>query len=155
MHRLIGSRVYLDANIFILFAEGSTASGPALHAHFDGLNRRVISFTTSELTLAEVLVRPIQLRNEEMIAAYEAILQIRPSFEPCPVDLATLRLCARLRAEQGHKLPDAIHIASALSANCRFFISEDRRLRSFDQLQVLRLADLVTAAPPSPHSETP
>lgn len=149
MQRLIGSRVYLDANIFILFAEGAEVSGAALRALFGSLDRRVTSFVTSELTLAEVLVRPFELRNEEMAAAYEAILQVRPGFELRPVDAATLRLSASLRAERGHKLPDAIHVASALSAKCSYLISEDRRLRSTDDLQVLRLDDLVIAPTPT------
>ena len=152
MQRLSGCRVHLDANIFILFVEAAYASGSALHQIFDGIGKHRWAVVTSELSLAEVLVRPIQLRNEKMIAIYEAVLQFCPGLERCAIDLATLRSCARIRADHGLKLPDAIHVASALATNCQFLITEDKRVRSVDQLQVLRLADLVIAPPPP---ETP
>jgi predicted nucleic acid-binding protein len=153
MQRLSDRRVYLDANIFILFVEAAFASGSALHQIFDGIGKLRWAVVTSDLSLAEVLVRPIQLRNEKMIAIYEAALQARPGLERSAIDVSILRSCARIRADHGLRLPDAIHVASALATNCQFLITEDKRLRSFDQLQVLRLADLVIA--PTPPAETP
>jgi predicted nucleic acid-binding protein len=153
MQRLPGTRIYVDANVFILFAENAAGYGEVLRELFRGIDGGAWELVTSELTFAEILVRPLQSQNAILIAAYETILTGRPGFTRLPVDLATLRMSAQLRAEHGHRLADAIHFASALLTGCSFLITEDKRMRSFGQLAVLRLSDLVMA--PAPPSATP
>lgn len=42
----------------------------------------------------------------------------------------------------GSKLPDAIHIATAQAANCKTLITNDKRLKTDNNMQVLLLSDL-------------
>ena len=52
-------RVYLDANVFIYALEAATEHLPDLTALFDLLAAGGAAAVTSELTLAEVLPRPV------------------------------------------------------------------------------------------------
>ncbi len=62
---------------------------------------------TSELTLAEALVKPLLDRHAERQAAYLQVLQPSTSLHMAPVSRDVLLAAARLRAETGLKLPDA------------------------------------------------
>ena len=49
---------------------------------------------------------------------------------------------ARLRAQTGLAIPDAIHAATALRANCALFITNDTDFRRVEGLPVVVLHDL-------------
>jgi len=51
-----------------------------------------------------------------------------------------LRAAAQLRAVTGAKTPDALHLASALSASCGTFLTNDRRLPRIPGLNVIQLS---------------
>ena len=145
MGRLIippGARVYLDANIVIHFIEGF----PANQLQIDELLARIesgnVKAMTSELTLAEVLVKPFTDDNVALINVYEALFAGGTQLEVLPVSRTVLRQAALHRAATRNKLPDAIHIATAIEASCPFILSEDSRLRMPAILEHVRLADL-------------
>ncbi len=50
---------------------------------------------------------------------------------------------ARLRAESGLKLPDALHAATALRAGCALFITNDTDFRRIQDLPAIILDDLL------------
>ena len=51
---------------------------------------------------------------------------------------------ARVRAETGLKIPDALHAATALRAGCALFITNDTDFRRMQELPVVVLNDLLT-----------
>ncbi|WP_371866543.1 type II toxin-antitoxin system VapC family toxin [Duganella alba] len=50
---------------------------------------------------------------------------------------------AQLRAAHKIKLVDAVHLATALRAACRFFITNDKAMRSTGSLSVVQLGSLL------------
>ena len=54
----LSGRIYLDTNIFIYALEGYRIFRTALATLFDALDRQELTAVTSELTLAEVLMKP-------------------------------------------------------------------------------------------------
>ena len=100
---------------------------------------------TCELTLAELLVKPFQDNDAETEQRCRAALQERGGLTVVPIDLNVLVESARLRASAGLKLPDAIHVASALTAGCEVFLTNDRRLRGAPGLDVLLLSEVAGA----------
>lgn len=130
--------VYLDANILIESVEGS-------HADFLRLVRRLTAhgrrFVTSELTLAEVLTKPIADSASDLVAIYEDLLSPDGLVETLAVNREILRESARLRSVIGAKLPDMIHLATARLSGCAFLISNDKRLRDTGPLERLSIVE--------------
>jgi predicted nucleic acid-binding protein len=64
---LAGQTVYLDTNIVIYALEGFESYRSVLLELLNNLDQRVIRGVTSELTLSEVLVKPLRDGNEKRI----------------------------------------------------------------------------------------
>jgi predicted nucleic acid-binding protein len=134
--------VYLDTNIFIYALEGYPTLRTVLTTLFDALDRHELSAVTSELTLAEALVKPFLDRSVERQAAYMQILQPSTSLQIVPVSRDVLVAAARLRAETNMKLPDAIHVATAQFTGCNQFLTNDTRVPTIPGLAILQLSEL-------------
>ncbi len=138
----LSGRVYLDTNIFIYALEGYPKFRAVLTTLFEALDRHDLSAVTSELTLAEVLVKPFLDRHTERQAAYVHILQPSASLQVVSVSREVLVAAARLRAEVGLKLPDAIHAATAQLTGCEQFLTNDARFTHLPGLTIVPLSNL-------------
>jgi len=121
-------RYYLDSNVVISVVEATDAFGPAQARFISQIDAGRMEAVTSELTLAECLVKPFIDRDLKAIKAFMTFLDGRPELPILPVDRAILLDAARLRGELGNKLPDAIHCATALAAGCDRFLTNDKRI---------------------------
>jgi predicted nucleic acid-binding protein len=138
----LSGRVYLDTNIFIYALEGYPVFRAVLTTLFEALDRGEVTAVTSELTLAEVLVKPLLDRHAERQAAYLQVLQPSTSLQIVPVSRDVLIAAARLRADANLKLPDAIHAATAQLTSCDQFLTNDARLTSLRGLAIRQLSEL-------------
>jgi predicted nucleic acid-binding protein len=126
---LRGKRVYLDTNVFIYAVEARPEYAAFLKALFDLLEASEATAVTSELTLAEVLGKPFEEGRHDIAQVYEEMVTPSAWLSVRPVERTILIHAASLRAELGLKLPDAIHVASALAEACEVMLSNDQRLR--------------------------
>ncbi|MDO8876721.1 MAG: PIN domain-containing protein [Pseudolabrys sp.] len=121
--------VYLDANVFIHAVEGTpeTAAGPVKLLDF--LRRNPGLAATSEITFAESLATPqrqdalpLQIKRRAYLdlLLWSAFIRLVPVSRDVLIETADLRAVARL------KLPDAVHLVSAIRARCRYFVSSDK-----------------------------
>ena len=138
----IGTRsIYLDTNIFIYALEGSDFAN-RLTELFDLIDRYELEAVTSELSIAETLVKPIRDANTALQAAFEYRLESAGGLLVVPIDRSVLVRAATLRAQTPKlKLPDAIHLATALDAKCHAILSNDDRLNT-GHIELIRLRDL-------------
>ena len=139
---LAGNKVYLDINIFIYALEGVEPWATPIGQAFAGMEAGEWHAVTSELSLAEGLVRPYQRGREDLVQLYKTALSPRGYFSRAPVDAATLISAARLRALHDFKLPDAIHAATALAQGCTAILTNDAGFRRMPGIQCLLLSDL-------------
>ncbi|CUS34801.1 Ribonuclease VapC (fragment) [Candidatus Nitrospira nitrosa] len=109
---------------------------------FEALDHGKLTAVTSELTLAEVLVKPLLDHHTERQAAYLHALQPSTSLQIVPVSRDILIAAAHLRANAHLKLPDAIHAATAQQTSCDQFLTNDARIPALPGLVILRLSDL-------------
>lgn len=122
-------RVYLDANVFVTAFESVGAHSDHAWWIMHAIEEGQIAGATSELTLAEILVKPVEFGATALAEGYEEMIAPAPNFDVLSVERGILIEAARLRAERSSlRLPDAIHIASARKLSCGFFVSDDRRL---------------------------
>jgi predicted nucleic acid-binding protein len=127
--------VYLDAMAFIFAIEGEPLySGPS-KLLLDRLRTRPGSGVTSELTLAEALAGSDLPRSPPIKRAYldlivwSKFLDLVPISRDILYESADLRFAHRQTHGRKLKLPDAIHLVTAIRKNCRYFVSADRGIK--------------------------
>lgn len=135
------NRLYLDTNVFIAMAEGDDDLSSALYDLASSNYPDGDFLFTSELALAELLVKPYREQNDELISLYDNWIQPDGWLEAGPVDRNILRYAAVVREKfQGIKLPDAIHISTAIGFKCSHILTGDKRLPENLQLHHTRWA---------------
>jgi len=130
------SRIYFDANIFILmFEKNDSISFQISNLLAKNWNRNLPVIVTSDLTFAETLVHPYREKDQQLIQIYENWSISNSQLEIGPINKEVLYYAAVLRANyKSLKLPDAIHLATAFLFECTHFLSDDTRLKSEYQL---------------------
>jgi predicted nucleic acid-binding protein len=120
------ARIYLDANVFIYAIEGSPDVAEPLRHLFELFRSNRGTGVTSELTLAEVLPRAttIQRRMYLDLIIWSRIFDLQPVTREILIETADYRRIARMP-----RLPDAIHVVTAIRAGCRIVLSADSRLK--------------------------
>ena len=121
------SRIFVDSNIFIYHFEDPGTRGLRATEILRRIGERGDDFMASALALGEVLVKPIEHGNAILEARYRALLR-GPLVDLAPFDAIAGELFAQVRQDHRIKTPDAIHLATAASAGCDLFITNDDRL---------------------------
>jgi predicted nucleic acid-binding protein len=104
---------YLDTNIIVYAIEGKNPWSDILRELFHAVDERAIHTFTSELTIAEVLAKPLELGEIDLVATYEELLAPDSLVRVIPIDRPILRSAAELCGRTRIKLADAIHVATA------------------------------------------
>ena len=132
--------VYLDTNVFIDAFESTGTRSDQTWTVFQAISGSRLRGVTSELTLAELLPMPLSKRQSDLVAFYTAMLGETGPLRVVPVTRSILVETARLRSERfSLKLPDAVHLATALDQQCAVFLSGDHRIGVPDPLRAVEL----------------
>jgi predicted nucleic acid-binding protein len=138
---LAGGVIYLDANLFICALEGLPPFAAKLAALFQRFDRGELGAVTSELTLAEVLVKPIRDNNTALRDQYDRLVRASPALTVVSVTREILVAAATPR-DLLAQTPDAIHAATSISAKCTTHLTNDHRFTTIPKLAVMLLPDL-------------
>jgi predicted nucleic acid-binding protein len=136
--------VYLDANGFIYSIERIDPYRAMLDTLWLTVSAGQVTVVTSELTLLEVLVRPIKVGDATTATLFRTVLKHTPDVQMLPITQSVLEEAAQLRATLGLKTPDAIHVATALLNGSMLFVTNDSAFRRVTDLTVTVLSELVT-----------
>ncbi|RJP27760.1 MAG: PIN domain-containing protein [Candidatus Omnitrophota bacterium] len=134
-----GKRIYLDTNIFVYLFEEFAPYVSLLRPLIEQIENGDFHSVTSELTLAESLVKPIQDNNTTWQEVYKQGIQTSPTLSVCPINREILIKAANIRAQHIVKLPDAIHMATAVLSGCETFLTNDRQIKSIDGMKAVYL----------------
>jgi predicted nucleic acid-binding protein len=121
--------VYVDANPFMYAFETAPEIANPLLALMEAFKRKPGAAVTSEIVLGELLApvrRPGALSAAEKRTIYLNLLVFNQWFDLRPVTRSIVLGSASLREGTNLKLVDAVHLATALHAGCRFILSNDR-----------------------------
>jgi predicted nucleic acid-binding protein len=136
--RSVSSKLYFDANVFIYAVEGSDDIAGRLRTLFELLSNILNLAVTSELTLAEVLPKadPIRRPNYLELILYSGLFDLHPVTRDVLMETADCRRIAAVSRPDASKpypsmprLPDAIHVVTAVRAGCGRILSFDRALK--------------------------
>ena len=126
--------LYLDTAIVVYLVEQPVPFGAQACAKIAALQPTAL--TVSELVRLEVLVVP--RRNNDLAREQEFHDFFRQNALPLrPLDRAVMDTAINLRAKyRTLKTPDAIHLATAIEAQCDLFVSNDAKLRQVSEIPV-------------------
>jgi len=139
MVKFEGSLVGLDTNIFIYHFVNNLEYDPFCSPIFKGLSNNQLKAVTSLITLVELLsLRGTQ--NEINQLHYKFFRT--PNLSVSNVELEIAVEAARIRRIYGFRVPDSIQLATALFKQVDSFVTNDSKLTSFKEVQVITLKDL-------------
>ena len=149
-------KIYLDANCFIYSVERIDPYRTILDTLWQTVSVGQIIVATSELTLLEVLVKPLKAGDITTATIFRTVLRHSPDVQMFPITRAVLEEAARLRATVGLKTPDALHSASALLNDCALFVTNDNAFSRVSDLNVIVLSEIIDRTKNTAHgNESP
>lgn len=135
-------KVYVGTSAVIYRVEQIEPYLTAATSLWDALDAQRKEVVTSDLTLLEVLVKPLRDGNAALATLYRQVLLSTLGLDCLPVTRAVLEFAAQLRAAHHLKTPDAIHAATALAHGCTLFVTNDPGSRRVPGLTVAVLGEL-------------
>lgn len=118
-------RVLIDSSVWIYHFEQHAEFGATAGRVIEGLEQGVYRGITSELTLLELTVRPLQLGRQDVADEYELLLNHFPNLELEPISREILLGAAALRAQHRLRTPDAILLATAVHSRATAAVTND------------------------------
>jgi len=137
--------VYVDTCSVIYAVEQIEPYQTTARPLWDALHSGQIEVTTSELTLLEVLVKPLRDGNSPLASLYRSVLLGTAGLSCQPVSREVLERAAEIRAAYGLRTPDAIHAAASLVAACSLFVTNDPGFRRVPGLTTAVLAEIAAS----------
>ncbi|MCL5985002.1 MAG: PIN domain-containing protein [Actinobacteria bacterium] len=136
-------KVGIDTSIFIYHFESNKKYLPITRNILRLLSSGSFSAVISEITIMEILVRPLQFEKFDVADEYETLIDNFPNLEVNTIDRRISRRAAEIRAKYSLKPADAIQIATAIASGATAFISNDLSFKKVDELNILMLDDLI------------
>lgn len=131
--------VYLDTAPLIYYLEENATHSSYLNQLFKKNEAGEFIFYSSVVTLTEVLTLPFRQGNVELAEQYQYFLSETQTLKLIPVNIPIAKLAAKLRAEYGIRMPDAIHLATAMEIKADWFLTNDIALKKIKGLNVITL----------------
>jgi predicted nucleic acid-binding protein len=129
-----GALLLLDSSPVIYFFEDRAKLADRYHPIFEAHARGHLRLAVTPITIAEVLVGPLQQADEDKSLRYRAILE---TWEFVGLTLDIADSAARLRALHRLRLPDALQAAAALAINAVALVTADRDFSRVRSLRVI------------------
>jgi predicted nucleic acid-binding protein len=136
-HKILG----IDTMAFIYHLEGNEQYGPFTRALFSAVESGECRGVTSVLTLMETLVRPKEIGDRDLRDDYYFALITFPNLTIRDVDAEVAERAAELRARSKLRPPDALQVATCLVEGGSAFVTNDERLRSIEEPEIIIMKD--------------
>lgn len=142
--RFHGKTVFVDSMTFIYLIEDKPPYADAVAEMFEAaLLRNAFRLATSTITVAEVLVHPLRMKDAKLAEKYEEILFGDDRLTMLSIDRSVAKTAARLRAEHVLKTPDALQLAAATVSGADCFLTNDKRLLKAATPEIVLIDDIV------------
>ena len=106
------------------------------------VNRGQISVVTSAVTLPEILMKPLQNNDTQLVNQYRMMFYHTQGVTITSISPRVGDIAANLRAQHNIRTPDALHLACGIDAGCDAFLTNDKGLRRVGSIRVLVLDEL-------------
>jgi predicted nucleic acid-binding protein len=138
-HKIIG----LDTAPFIYYMEDVTPYADLLDPVFTLLENHALSAVTSTVTFAEILTKPFADKSFPLADEIKFTIKSFSSLFVVSIDEKLAETAALIRARYTIRLPDALQLAAAIQEEATLFLTNDKRVKRLDAIQVLILSDFL------------
>jgi predicted nucleic acid-binding protein len=135
-------RLYIEAAPLIYYVEENPDYVARMDAIVDAIEHLSIEAVSSVITLTEVLAQPIKLGNAKLDQEYRDILLNSEGYSLLAITAQIAESAADLRARYNLRTPDALHVATALDAECDAFLTNDKGIKRVSEIVVWILDEL-------------
>jgi predicted nucleic acid-binding protein len=136
-------RFGLDSNVFIYLFEGSGREADVASALVEAIAGGAATGTLAMLGLAEILTGPARADDAALTHRYaDELLSLEGLSVPAMGREVALEAALVRGSAAQLSLGDAIHLASARLDHATAFVTNDRRLRAINGLEVVYLREL-------------
>lgn len=140
------TRLFLDSAPVIYFVEEHPQYFSLVREVFEQLRNTPLMGVVSPITLAECLVQPYRLGQNELQQDFIELMTDTENIEFVAINNPTMAIeAAKIRARYNLQLPDAFQITVALTAGCEAFLTNDITFKRVTELRVLVLNDFNTS----------
>jgi len=119
--------IYLDSVIVIYALEHSGPFQARARARLNAISASADRAAVSDLVRLECRVKPLASRDVIQLAAYDAFFR-RRGVRKLRLTKKVYDRATELRAAYGLKVPDALHVATAIEGGCNVLLTNDARL---------------------------
>ena len=133
-------RIFLDTSPIIYYIEGNEEYfdivGRLFREHIDS------ELFTSTITIAEFLTKPYRDNRLEYVDAFYGLID---KMDICVAEISDVIAdkAAQIRAKyDGFKMMDSIQLAVASIMECDMFLTNDKQLKRFSEVNVAVIGDL-------------
>jgi predicted nucleic acid-binding protein len=131
-----------DTAPLIYFVERHSTYVDIMRTVIQQVDTGQIAGFSSVITLTEVLTLPKRLANKQLEEEYRILLTQSRNFSIVIIDPIVAEQAAEMRAKYNLRTPDALQLASAVSAGCQAFLTNDANLKRVRELRIVVLEDL-------------
>jgi predicted nucleic acid-binding protein len=135
-------QLFLDTAPVIYYVERHPNYFPVVQPIFQHLQTGDFKAVASPITLAECLTLPYRQGLTQLQQDFIDVIVAGENTIFQPTDAAVGCKAAEVRGQYQLKLPDALQIATALIAECDSFLTNDRRLESITELEIIVIENL-------------
>lgn len=134
-----GTVIGVDTNIFIYHFDRSSTFHQTAQNHLAAFLLKRVLLVTSSITLTELLSFNVQ---EKLLTKLEQEFLSIPNLTILEVNNNIAIKAAQLRRKHKFPVVDSIQLATAIHAQARIFITNDKILKRYKELRVILLTDL-------------
>jgi len=132
--------LFLDSCVLIYFLEGHELFGRQAKKIMEKVESGDMKASISALTIMELLTGPYRCKNELLALEYHALLYYFPNLQIVDINLDIAVDAARIRGTYGIATPDSLLLATALQVKADAFITSDKSLSKFKELNISLLS---------------
>lgn len=134
--------VFLDTPCFIYLIENHKEFALPLKSLFSNLGKGKIQAVTSVVTVAEVLVKPYELKRDDLVQKYHELFTQVTSLHVVAPTYNTACAAAAIRSHYRFTLTDCFQLSLAIENGCKTFLTNDDRLKAYRGLPVKIISSL-------------
>ncbi|MEI9475433.1 MAG: type II toxin-antitoxin system VapC family toxin [Deltaproteobacteria bacterium] len=134
--------IFIDTAPIIYYIEAHPQFGPLAKEVVGTFQSGDLNAYSSVITLAEILPKPVERGDEKLARKFAEFLKHGRNLTMIEISERTAETAGRLRGRYSFlKTVDAIQLAAALEVGAGAFLTNDVKLKQFNQLKVIILKD--------------